>query len=87
MAAVHWQAPTSAFFVLLTMKFLEGFVIALRKPSCQYLWCNGALEKDGVEGGLGSVERGVESGRPSADNAARASLVYLRRSTTPYIIY
>jgi hypothetical protein len=56
MAAAHWQAAMSAFFVLSGMGCIDEFVVQLRKSSCEHLWCNDALEKDGIESRLGWFE-------------------------------
>jgi hypothetical protein len=59
MAAAHWQAAMGAFFMLSRMICPDESVIPLRKSSCEHLWCNSALEKDGVESGLGSFDHEV----------------------------
>jgi hypothetical protein len=48
MAAVHWEAAMSAFFILSRMIFHDESVLPLRKSSYEHV-CNNVLEKDGVE--------------------------------------
>jgi hypothetical protein len=60
MAAAHWQAAMGAFFMLSRMICPDESVILLRKSSCEHIWYNNALEKDGVESRLGSYEHEVK---------------------------
>jgi hypothetical protein len=53
MAAAHWQVAAGAFVMLSRMICPDESVTPLRKSSCEQHGCNNALEKDGVEGGLG----------------------------------
>jgi hypothetical protein len=53
MAAVHWHAAVSVLFELSRMTCPDELFVSLLNSSCEHLWCNDALGKDGVEGGLG----------------------------------